>query len=159
MRTRPRLAGICFARKLNVLGVVLGIRVIHIYSYGEMCIAKCLSCLVESFGEDMKNIWDASLPSIRHPQHIRVVHAETASVRSEMYGLLGFNAVYFCRDRLCRLVVRVSGYISRGSGFDSQPYQIFWDVGSLERGPLSLVRTIEQLLEWKSTVSGLETRD
>jgi hypothetical protein len=26
---------------------------------------------------------------------------------------------------------------------------IFWEVGGLERGPLSLVRTIEEILEWK----------
>jgi hypothetical protein len=44
-------------------------------------------------------------------------------------------------------------------GFDSRPYQIFWEVGGLERGPLSLVRTIEELLEWKSSGSGLENRD
>jgi hypothetical protein len=31
--------------------------------------------------------------------------------------------------RLCGLVVRVSGYRSRGPGFDSRPYQIFWEVG------------------------------
>jgi hypothetical protein len=29
------------------------------------------------------------------------------------------------QDRLCGLVVRVSGYRSRGPGFDSQPYHIF----------------------------------
>jgi hypothetical protein len=43
---------------------------------------------------------------------------------------------------LCGLVVRVPGYRSRGSGFDSLRYQIFWVVG-LEQGPLSLVSTIE----------------
>jgi hypothetical protein len=31
-------------------------------------------------------------------------------------------------DRLCGLVVRVSGYTSKGPGFDSQSYQIFWEV-------------------------------
>jgi hypothetical protein len=65
----------------------------------------------------------------------------------------------FLFDRLCGLVVRVSGYRSRGPGFDSRPYQIFWEVGCLEGGPLSLVRTIEELLEWKSSGSGLEKRD
>jgi hypothetical protein len=35
------------------------------------------------------------------------------------------------------------------SGFDSQRYQIFWEVVGLERGPLSLVSTIEELLERK----------
>jgi hypothetical protein len=44
-------------------------------------------------------------------------------------------------DRLCSLVVRVSDYRSRGPGFDSLPYQIFWEVWDL-----SLVRTIEELL-------------
>jgi hypothetical protein len=55
-------------------------------------------------------------------------------------------------------VLRVSGYTSRGPGFDSRPYQIIWEVGDLERGPLSLVRTIEELLKWKSSGSGLENR-
>jgi hypothetical protein len=62
-------------------------------------------------------------------------------------------------DRLCGLVVRVPGYRSRGPGFDSRRYQIFWEVVGLERGPLSLVRIIDQLLEWKSSGSGLENRE
>jgi hypothetical protein len=62
-------------------------------------------------------------------------------------------------DRLGGLEVRLSGYRSRGPEFDSRPYQIFWEVGGLERGPLSLVRTIEELLEWKSRDPGLENRD
>jgi hypothetical protein len=37
--------------------------------------------------------------------------------------------------------------------------QIFWEVVGLERGPLSLVSTIEELLEIKSSGSGLENRD
>jgi hypothetical protein len=60
--------------------------------------------------------------------------------------------------RLCGLAVRVPGYISWGPGFDSRRYQIFWEVVGLERGPLSLVRIIEELLEWKSSSSGLENR-
>jgi hypothetical protein len=44
------------------------------------------------------------------------------------------------------------------SGFDSQRYKIFWVVG-LERGPLSLVSTIEELLERKSSGSSLEDRE
>ena len=50
-------------------------------------------------------------------------------------------------DRLCGLVVRVSGYRYRGLGFDSRRYQIFWVVVGLEQGPLSLVRSTEELLE------------
>ena len=50
-------------------------------------------------------------------------------------------------DRLCGLVVRVSGYRHRGPGFDPRRYQIFRVVVGLERGPLSLVRSIEEPLE------------
>ena len=51
--------------------------------------------------------------------------------------------------RLCGIVVGVSGYRYRGPGFDPRRYQIFWVVVGLERGPLSLLRSIEELLEWK----------
>jgi hypothetical protein len=44
------------------------------------------------------------------------------------------------------------------SGFDSRRYQIFCEVVGLERGPLSLVRINEELLEWKSSCSGRENR-
>jgi hypothetical protein len=47
----------------------------------------------------------------------------------------------------------------QGPGFDSRRYQIFWEVVDLERGPLSLVSTIEELLEWKINGSGLEIRE
>jgi hypothetical protein len=57
------------------------------------------------------------------------------------------------QDRLFGLVVRVPGYRSRGPEFDSWRYQIFWEVVGLERGPLSLVRITEELLEWKSSSS------
>jgi hypothetical protein len=59
-------------------------------------------------------------------------------------------------DRLCGLVVRVPDYISRGSGFVSRRYQIFWEVVGLELGPLSLMRITEELLELISSGSGLE---
>jgi hypothetical protein len=62
-------------------------------------------------------------------------------------------------DRLCGLVVRVPGYKSRGPGFHSQCYQIFWEVVGLKRGPLSHVSTIEELLERKSSGFGLESRE
>jgi hypothetical protein len=63
------------------------------------------------------------------------------------------------QDRLCDLVVRVPGYRSRGTGFDSRLYQIFWEVVGLERGPLSVVNISEELLVWKTSGSGLENRD
>jgi hypothetical protein len=49
------------------------------------------------------------------------------------------NALSTCSaffvDRLCGLVVRVSGYRSISPGFDSRRYQIFWEVVGLERRP------------------------
>jgi hypothetical protein len=59
----------------------------------------------------------------------------------------------------CGLVVRIPGYRSGGPGFVSRRYQIFWEVVSLEWGPLNLVSTIEELLGRKSSGSGLESRD
>jgi hypothetical protein len=59
------------------------------------------------------------------------------------------------------LPLRSSGQFSwlkiQRPGFDSRHYQIFWEVVGLERGPLSLVSAIEELLERKSSASGLES--
>jgi hypothetical protein len=62
-------------------------------------------------------------------------------------------------DRLCGLVVRVPGNRSKSSGFDSRSYKIFWEVVGLERGPHSLVSTIEEVPGRKSSGSGLESRE
>jgi hypothetical protein len=42
-------------------------------------------------------------------------------------------------NHLCGLMVRVSGFVS-------QRFQIFWEAAGLEQGPLSLMRTTEELL-------------
>jgi hypothetical protein len=52
----------------------------------------------------------------------------------------------------------VSGYRSRGPGFDSRRFQIFWEAVGLERGPLSLMRTIEELLEGKVAAQVYKTK-
>jgi hypothetical protein len=44
------------------------------------------------------------------------------------------------------------------SGFDSRRYEIFWELVGLERGPLSPVSIIEELLERKNSDSGLGNR-
>jgi hypothetical protein len=41
------------------------------------------------------------------------------------------------------LDMTATGYRSRGPGFDSRRFQIFWEAVGLERGPLSLVSTRE----------------
>jgi hypothetical protein len=60
-------------------------------------------------------------------------------------------------DRLCGLVVRVSGYRSRVPGFDSRRFQIFWEAAGLERGPLSRARATEKLFERKNSGSVYKT--
>jgi hypothetical protein len=60
---------------------------------------------------------------------------------------LVYRWCYWRIDRISGLVVRVPGYRSRDPGFDSRRYQIFWEIVILERGPLSLMRIIEEVLE------------
>jgi hypothetical protein len=45
------------------------------------------------------------------------------------------------------------------SGFDSRRDHIFWQIVGLERGPLSFVSTIEELLGRERSGSGLENRE
>jgi hypothetical protein len=77
--------------------------------------------------------------------------------------LWGTNWIYICYVEKSRPPVWASGQSSwlqiQRSGFDSRRYQIFWEVVSLERGPLSLVSTTEELLERKGSGSGLENRE
>jgi hypothetical protein len=58
----------------------------------------------------------------------------------------------------CGLVVRVPGYSSRGLGSILSAARFSERVG-LEQDPFSLVNAIEELLERKSSSSGLENRE
>jgi hypothetical protein len=58
-------------------------------------------------------------------------------------------------NRLCGLVVRALGYRSRGPGSIPAATRL----SGLEQGPLSLVSTTEELLERKSSGSGLGNLD
>jgi hypothetical protein len=75
----------------------------------------------------------------------------------------GTNWIHICYVEECRPPLLSSGQSSwlqiQKSGFDSRSYQIFWEAVGLERGPLSLVSTIEELLWRKSRGSGLESRE
>jgi hypothetical protein len=61
--------------------------------------------------------------------------------------LWGTNWIYICYVEESRPLLWSSGQSSwlqiQRSGVDSRRYQIFWEVVGLERGPLSLVSTIE----------------
>jgi hypothetical protein len=74
-----------------------------------------------------------------HPSHI-IYNTVTVHVIIVSYNSL---------NRLYGLVARVSGYRSKGPAFDSWRFQFFWEAAGLERGPLNLVRTTEELLEGK----------
>jgi hypothetical protein len=77
--------------------------------------------------------------------------------------LWGTNWIYICYVEESRPPLWSGGQSSwlqiQWSGLDSRRYQICWEVVGLERGALSLVGTIEELLERKSSGSGLESRE
>jgi hypothetical protein len=68
------------------------------------------------------------------------------------------NLYTLCRGKLTAPVVRVSGYRSRGPGSIPGATR-FSEIVGLKRGPLGLVTTNEELLERKSSGSGLESRE
>jgi hypothetical protein len=78
-------------------------------------------------------------------------------------SLWGTNWIYVCYVEENRPPLLSSGQSSwlhiQRARFDSRRYQIFWEVMDLERGPLGLVSTIEELLERKSSGSGLKNRE
>jgi hypothetical protein len=75
--------------------------------------------------------------------------------------LWGTNWIYICYVEESRPPLWFSGQSSwlqiQRSGFER--YHIFWEVVGLERGPLSLVSTTEELLRRKGSVAGLENRE
>jgi hypothetical protein len=77
--------------------------------------------------------------------------------------LWGMNWIYVCYVEESRPPLWSSGQsywpqIQR-SGFDFRRYQILWEVVGLEQGPLTLMSTIEELFEWKSSSSSQETQE
>jgi hypothetical protein len=65
-------------------------------------------------------------------------------------GLCKLSFTFLLLDRLCGLVVRVLGYRFGGPG--SIPGTARTKIVGLERGPLSLVSTTEELLDTKVAV-------
>jgi hypothetical protein len=63
------------------------------------------------------------------------------------------------RFRLADRMHRSSWLQIQKSGFEIRRHQIYWEVVGLERGPLSLVSTTEELLGRKSSGFGLESRE
>jgi hypothetical protein len=77
--------------------------------------------------------------------------------------LWGTNWIYVCYIEESRPPLGSSSQSSwlqfQRPWFDSLRYQIFWEVVGLERGQLSPVTTIEELLWRESSGSGLEKRE
>jgi hypothetical protein len=77
--------------------------------------------------------------------------------------LWGTNWIYICYVEESRPPLWSNGQSSwlqiQRSGFDLRRYQIFGEVLSLERGPLSFLSTTEELLERKNSCFGLENRE
>ena len=71
--------------------------------------------------------YSLALESCGRPVAARL-HGSSATVVSAgkfIYSIYIYIYLYIYIDRLCGLVVRVSGYRYRGLGFDSRRYQIF----------------------------------
>jgi hypothetical protein len=83
-----------------------------------------------------------------------------------LYRTFARNSSHVCINMLLystRLSLWSSGQSSwlqiQRPGFDYRRYQIFWEVMGLERGPLGLMSTTEELLWRKSSGSSLESRE
>jgi hypothetical protein len=85
------------------------------------------------------SIGTAVTPPFKNPRLKRAIGILSLGGRKYYY--------YYYYDRLCGLVVRVLGYRSGGPG--SIPGTTKKKVMGLERGPLSLVSTTEELLDRK----------
>ena len=55
---------------------------------------------------------------------VNAIYVKITRIKTVIMCLI-YYAAYIHADRLCGLVVRVSGYRYRGLGFDSRRYQIF----------------------------------
>jgi hypothetical protein len=86
-------------------------------------------------------------------------NSEVCRIEIEIYETIYFSGIFL----IAYFLVWSSGQSSwlqiQRSGSESRRYQIFWEVVALERGPLSLVSTTEELRGRKSSGSGLESRE
>jgi hypothetical protein len=93
------------------------------------------------------NLATIQLRTIFTPIHLITHHSGRTFKITNCFRHSNTVAMYTKHDRLCGLVVRVLGYRSGGPG--SIPGTTRKNVVGLERGPLSLVSTTEELLDRK----------
>jgi hypothetical protein len=106
-------------------------------------------------GQNFLTIWE----NVRFPKIISLLVICYLLLTTSLKSLFVYRISVLWADRHCGLVVRVPGCRRRGPGSIPGATRFFWEVVGLERGPLSLVNAIEELLERKSSGSGLEIRE
>ena len=114
------------------------------YRIATMCSARPVSHNALSLSCQFSEVHDTKVCTYRHCTTVTHKTLYTISTHSIVAFSVTESSINYVtcsgvRDRLCGLVVRVSGYRYRGLGFDSRRYQIFLVVVGLERGPLRLV--------------------
>jgi hypothetical protein len=103
----------------------------------------------------------------RHPSAWRFWNADRNYSRPRIVSTaVRYNAAHsseFCLTEALSCLLWSSGQGSclqiQRSRIDSRSHQILWEVVGLERGPLCLVSTTEELLGRKSSGSGVEIRE
>jgi hypothetical protein len=118
---------------------------IYVWKWDTRLMSVYLSQLYTSWGNFIKLCMDVMPRDVS--ARLNVLNRVSISNTNKMAAWIFLKAISL-QDRLCRLMVRVSGYRCRCAKFDSRPYQIFWE-GGPERGPFSLVRTkVWHYLRW-----------
>jgi hypothetical protein len=126
-------------------------------AFGTQCV-----CLLSSQG-----MLNQVMPELICYQTKRCRIVEDSTIHSHLHENLKSRTGNMNRKKRKQVVSRPplwsSGYSSwlqiQRSGFDSRRYQTFWEVVGMERGPVSLVSTVEELLNRKSSGSGLKIRE
>jgi hypothetical protein len=115
----------------------------------------CGSVITNNRSSDL-SLWDTLVHRQDHIPKVGTVKTETLQLpwNNNFKHLIVTISVDVC---VCGETFKRNNYWQKG--ILPQRYQIFWEVVGLERGPLSLVSTTEELLERKRSCSSLETRE
>jgi hypothetical protein len=131
-----------------------GERFTHKYPHSPVPIKSCMSKLITTW-----KTTESVLDKTQYCKKIMLKDEKLEDIQVQLQSPWKFLRQLSQDDHLCGLVVRVPGYKSRGPGFDSRLYHIFWEVVGLEWGPLSLMSTTEELLGRNSSSFGVETEN